>query len=231
MKKPYIISHMMESVDGRIDCAMTEQIDSSGAYYKALDLLDCPSQLMGRVTMQKYYAENVVYKLNDLSPIGHPMRHKAAESDGGYMIALDTRGTLCWKSNQCDGKPLLIITSEACPKAILGALARQNISWIAVGKDSIDLERAMDALYTDFGVRRLAITGGGHANGSFLNSGFIDEVSIMIAPGIDGRSGETAAFDGISHPHNCPTKLRLVKMEQLHGGIVWLRYKVLKKKK
>ena len=23
--KPYIISHMMESVDGRIDCAMTEK--------------------------------------------------------------------------------------------------------------------------------------------------------------------------------------------------------------
>ena len=32
--KPYIISHMMESVDGRIDCDMTEQIDPSNAYYE-----------------------------------------------------------------------------------------------------------------------------------------------------------------------------------------------------
>ena len=26
MKKPYIICHMMISLDGRIDCAMTEQL-------------------------------------------------------------------------------------------------------------------------------------------------------------------------------------------------------------
>ncbi len=26
MNKPYIICHMMTSVDGRIDCAMTEQL-------------------------------------------------------------------------------------------------------------------------------------------------------------------------------------------------------------
>lgn len=34
--KPYIVSHMMESVDGRIDCAMTEQIDPTDSYYEAL---------------------------------------------------------------------------------------------------------------------------------------------------------------------------------------------------
>lgn len=28
MKKPYIICHRMTSVDGRIDCAMTEQLPS-----------------------------------------------------------------------------------------------------------------------------------------------------------------------------------------------------------
>ena len=26
MKKPYIVCHMMTSVDGRIDCAMTENL-------------------------------------------------------------------------------------------------------------------------------------------------------------------------------------------------------------
>lgn len=53
--KPYIISHMMMSVDGRIDCDMTEKIDDSSAYYDALDALGCPSQLMGRVTMWLRY--------------------------------------------------------------------------------------------------------------------------------------------------------------------------------
>lgn len=34
--KPYIVCHMMASVDGRIDCAMTEQIESGDEYYEAL---------------------------------------------------------------------------------------------------------------------------------------------------------------------------------------------------
>ena len=44
--KPHVISHMMESVDGRIDCAMTEQIEPSNVYYDALDQLACPATLL-----------------------------------------------------------------------------------------------------------------------------------------------------------------------------------------
>ena len=38
MKKPYIVCHMMASIDGRIDCAMTEQIEGN-SYYEALEAL------------------------------------------------------------------------------------------------------------------------------------------------------------------------------------------------
>ena len=36
MNKPYIICHMMTSVDGRIDCAMTEQLPGVQEYYDTL---------------------------------------------------------------------------------------------------------------------------------------------------------------------------------------------------
>ena len=36
MNKPYIICHMMSSVDGRIDCAMTEQLKGVEDYYETL---------------------------------------------------------------------------------------------------------------------------------------------------------------------------------------------------
>lgn len=42
---------MISSVDGRIDCDMTEQIEGGNEYYEALEALNCPSMLMGRVTM------------------------------------------------------------------------------------------------------------------------------------------------------------------------------------
>ena len=53
--KPYIICHMMASIDGRIDCDMTERIGRN-EYDEALEQLACDSTLSGRVTMQMHYA-------------------------------------------------------------------------------------------------------------------------------------------------------------------------------
>ena len=53
--KPYIICHMMSSVDGRIDCDMTEKIGGD-EYYEVLKRLDCSSELSGRVTMHEAFS-------------------------------------------------------------------------------------------------------------------------------------------------------------------------------
>ena len=52
MKKPYIICHMMTSLDGRIDCAMTSQLPGVSDYYETLDALDIPTTVSGRVTAE-----------------------------------------------------------------------------------------------------------------------------------------------------------------------------------
>lgn len=223
--KPYIISHMMASVDGRIDCAMTEQIDSGNAYYEALDKLGCDSQLMGRVTMQMHYADGEPLQAAGSAPLGRRDFHVAARAEG-YTVATDTFGKLRWAHSEYDGRPLLVITGEACPKEYVDMLTGQNISWIAAGSAGTDLREAMDILYGEFGVRRLAVTGGGHINGAFLRAGLIDEVSVMIGPGIDGRKGMTSLFDGIDDMGKPATLLRLESVEQTGGGTVWLRYAV-----
>lgn len=211
--RPYTISHMMMSVDGRIDCAMTEQIDPTGSYYDALRRLDCPSMLMGRVTMQMHYASPGTFAAADATPVGHTALHKAADGSEGYVIGTDTHG-----------RPLLVVVSEACPQAYVDALTAQGISWLAAGADTIDWPRAMETLRTEFGVERLAVTGGGHINGALLAAGLLDEVSVMIGPGIDGRRGMTAVFDGIDDPSRPATLLSLRSVERVNEGTVWLRY-------
>lgn len=220
--KPYIICHMMESVDGRIDCAMTEQIEPSNVYYDALDQLDCPTTLEGRVSMQKHFAEPEPFVAKDKAPIGEQAFHKAVEAEG-YSIAIDTMGKLRWPSNTHYGTPFLVITSESCAKEYLDALTEQGISWIAAGTDGIDLAKAVDILNTGFGVERMAIVGGGHINGGFLAAGLLDEVSVMIGPGIDGRKGMASVFDGIEDADRPATLLKLDKIERM-GDTVWLRY-------
>ena len=42
----------MTSVDGRIDCAMTEHLPGVQEYYDTLDALDAPTRISGRVTAE-----------------------------------------------------------------------------------------------------------------------------------------------------------------------------------
>ncbi len=221
--RPYIICHLMASLDGRIDCDMTEQIESGNQYYEALDELQCPSTLMGRVTMQMHYAEKELFNATDSTPLGKEAYSIALRNNGGYIIAIDTFGKLMWQTNQYDGKPLLVITSERCPQEYVERLSQQGISWIATGREGINLSRAMEILRQTFGVERLAVVGGGHINAAFLTAGLLDKVSMMFAPGIDGRAGMTAAFDGISNPDYPPTRLRFTSVRQM-GDTVWVRY-------
>ena len=221
--RPYIICHMIASVDGRIDCDMTEQIEGGNEYYEALEALDCPSMLMGRVTMQMNYALPEPFVPVCDSPIGTEAFHVARKA-AAYCVGIDTHGSLQWGENAFDGQALLVVTDERCPKSYHDRLTEQGISWIATGKDGIDLPRAMALLRAEFGVERLAVTGGGHINGAFLAAGLLDEISFMVAPGIDGRAGQAAVFDGITDVGHQATKLHLCSVHQM-GETVWMRYK------
>ncbi len=129
---------------------------------------------------------------------------------------------ICHMMASVDGR---IIACEDCPKEYFDTLDRQGISWIAVGKNRIDLPKAMDILNTEFGVERIVLAGGGHINGAFLAEGLLDEVSLMLGPGIDGRKGMAAVFDGINEPDRPATLLKLQTVERM-GDTVWMRYKV-----
>lgn len=223
--KPYIISHMMASVDGRIDCPMVGRL-STDEYYVALCRLGSCSKLSGRVTTA---LECTAVKEESTPMDGKPTGHKSvyvAQKSDEYTIVVDTCGKLRWQTNEAEGHPLLCIVSEQVSEEYLKTLRTSGISWIAIGAERIDLPQAMELLHEHFDVKRLAIVGGGHICGSFLEAGLINEVSIMVAPGIDGRKGQTAVFDGISHLECNPYKLKLESMELWETDIVWLRYKV-----
>ena len=171
------------------------------------------------------------------------MLYVAEESDA-YMVSVDTLGHLQWNSNRIDDVPLVCIVSERASRKYLEMLRKQEISWIAVGKENIDLNAAMTILYEQLGkenidlnaamtilyeqfhVKRLALLGGGHINGGFLQAGLIDEVSLLVAPGIDGRKNGTSVFDGIVEMENLPKHLHLTGLERLGNDVIWLRYRL-----
>lgn len=220
--KPYIICHMMASVDGRIDCAMTEKIGGN-EYYEALEQLNCDSELSGRVTMQMHNALPELFVASNSEPVDELSVHQAEQAQG-YTVAIDSTGKLKWPCNCFGGKHLLVITSEQVAKDYLETLRSQGISWIAVGKNGIDLSEAAEIMHEQFGIERLAIVGGGHINGAFLEAGLLDEVSLVMGAGIDGRKGMVAVFDGIDNPSFPTVILKLDSVERIGENSVWMRY-------
>lgn len=225
MPKPFIVCHMMMSVDGRIDCGMTEKLKGTDEYYETLDSLNAPTTVSGRVTGKMELAEPGEFSASDWTPIGKEGFSKKTDAEG-YDVVTDTMGSLLWRDDSEYDRPHVILCCERVPKEYLAYLDSRNISWIACGKERIDLKRAVGILEKEFGIERIAVVGGGHIDGGFLEAGLIDEISILIGPGIDGREGMPAVFDGRPMDRD-PVALELKDVQRLDDGALWIRYSVL----
>lgn len=199
MKKPYIVCHMMTSLDGRIDCAMTEQLPGVQEYYQTLEALQAPTTISGRVTAQLEMALPGEFQTSDPTPVNKEAFSKKADAPG-YEVVVDTHGKLLWPGSGEQEKPLLILTSEQAPQEYLSYLDGRNISWIVTGKERIDLARAVEILAAEFGVERMAVVGGSAINTSFLDAGLPK-----------------------THP---VIPLRLTDVQKFDSGAVWMKYRI-----
>lgn len=222
MNKPYIIVHMMTSIDGRIDCGMTAQLPGNNVYYSTLSAIDAPTRVTGRTTAASELTSGRKFNSTTSTAIGKPDFAKNSDADS-YNIVVDTKGTLLWGNDKNASQPHLIITSELASQEYLDYLNNQGISWIAAGKEHTDLKKAMQILADEFGVKRLAIVGGGHINGGFLKAGLVDEISVVVGPGVDGRSDQPSLFEGLAN-NEMPVIVKLKNVQSYDDGTVWLRY-------
>ncbi len=221
--RPFIVCHMMSSVDGRIDCGMTEHLKGVDEYYSALERLNVLTTVSGRVTAELEMALPGKFDPKKASYGREGFSKKP--SSKGYDVVVDTKGSLLWKDDSSYGRPHLILTSERASVDYLEYLDSKGISWIACGKDKVDLVRATEIMAKEFGVERMAIVGGPMINGAFLQAGLLDEISLLIGPGIDGRSGMQGVFEGIPEDAGV-IPLSLKGVTAFDDGAVWIRYSV-----
>ena len=222
MNKPHTICYMIMSLDGRIDCPMTEHLKGSDDYYPVLDSLKADARISGRVTAELEMAKKGKFAPKNPAPIGKPSFKKNAEGPG-YDVICDTKGTLLWNKPE---EPLLIIVSESASVEYLEYLNSLGISWIACGKGRIDLAMAMEILKQEFGVGKAAVLGGGTINGAFLEAGLLDEVVMIVGAGIDGRKSQVSVFDGLQDDSPL-AQLRLKGVKTLPSEGVLLSYEVV----
>lgn len=229
MDKPKVICHMMSTIDGRILTA------NWGAAYKQLSLgelyekvhtgFNADAWLCGRVTMEKDFtggAEPVikagVHDATRLDFVGD----RKVES---FAIAVDEHGKLGWHNNEISGDHIITILSEKVADGYLAHLRDIGVSYIFAGKDKFDLGIALEKLKALFGIETIMLEGGGGLNGTMMEEGLVDEISLLIIPLVDGTVGSASSFD--IHERKLPAhQLQLIKTEIMAYDVFWLHYKV-----
>ena len=228
--KPYIICHMVSSVDGKIDGSAFNSVTADGEYEATGAKLKGDAWICGRTTMQQHFAEKKPFISTSQKPAG-PRPVFVARRAKSYAVSVDTLGKLRWSGGDLDGDHLICVLSEQVPEDYLDMLRQKGVSYVVSGKSSVDLKKAVNQLRKHFVIRTLLLEGGGHINGAFLQAGLVDELSLLVVPGIDGRHDIPAVFDGVTSSKKQAVPLRIKSIERRRRDALWLRYEVVRSKR
>lgn len=221
---------MVSSVDGRAwQSRQRPAREKSGNLFEVLhEKLEGDAWLVGRVTGREF-AKKEAYPAKAPSQTYPRTPWITKRGAAAYGIVLDAEGKIAWGRSDIGGDPIVVVLTERVSDAHLEALREEGLSYLFAGKTELDLALLVEILNKELGIKRLLIEGGGKANGSFLRAGLIDELSLAIAPTIDGARGGPYVFDSekeMSGPTAPVTAMILKSCERLDDGTVWLRYDI-----
>lgn len=229
MPRPRVICHMVASIDGRVvvdgwpdaaSMAVRRQYEEVHATYAA------DGWLCGRVTMEAFARRTRSATEVTIEHRGPGRDDFVAPGEhGSFAFAIDPAGRLAWETNDIGGDHVVAILSERASDEYLAFLRDRGVSYLLAGSRELDLALALDKIGGRFGVKTLMLEGGGRINGSLLRAGLVDEVSLLLAPVVDGRAGTAAVFDADANAFS-PHGLVLKHFERRAHDVVWLRYRV-----
>ena len=234
MTRPYIICHMVTSIDGKVTgdfLFQNECYEATDIYYRINRERKADGFICGRVTMEESFTGGWYPDLNQYKPLHHDIDMKMDfildSLSGFYAIAFDTHGKLGWKSNKIidpdgdsgyDGAQIIEVMSEDVDERYLGYLETMEIPYVFAGKTAIDVELALLKLKNIIGCNTLLLEGGSIINGAFERADAVDELSLVVAPVLAGKDSKPLFMSpDISN-------FELVKAENENGNLI-LNYK------
>jgi 2,5-diamino-6-(ribosylamino)-4(3H)-pyrimidinone 5'-phosphate reductase len=122
-------------------------------------------------------------------------------------------------------RDVLALCSSSTAQEYLSYLAEKQIGTIVAGEDRIDMRSALGALNAQYGVKVVRVDSGGTLNSVLLNSGLVDELSVLIHPFLAGGQPDPTLFDPVKAGMlSSQIPLVLQNSEVLDQGIIWARY-------
>ena len=223
----------MSSVDGRLLTERwTEPFNGKskgelmGVYAAIGRKLNADAWMFDKNTLQEGYFPKK-FHTSDKTPLAHPIPYLAHKTSSRLFVVIDPDADILYESSAVRGDRIVTVLPETAPAAYLEYLQQRDISYLFAGVKGDELNAAMKALAETFGVETLSLQGGGIIDGAFLQAGQIDELSLVVYPGIDGSASSPSIFEYIGR-EQAPARglsLELLSAETVQDGVVWLRYK------
>lgn len=235
MNRPYIICHMVSSIDGKVTGDFLYRPECEKAtdiYYEINRNYKANGFICGRVTMEGSFTNGWYPDLSKYKPVKHDLDLKMdfiLDEDlmsGFYAVAFDPKGRLGWKSNRIvdedpgygDAQIIEVLTEQVDPR-YLGYLEEMEIPYIFAGESEIDVEMALFKLKNIIGVETLLLEGGSIVNGYFERADAIDELSLVVTPIV------AAADDKPLFMNSTITDFTVKEIKQYDNSVVWMNYK------
>lgn len=229
MNRPYIVCHMLQSIDGKVTGMFLFQTSSAVAteeYYRINREYKADAFACGRITMEDSFTAGYEPDLSEFIGVKIAREDYIADKDAGYYaVAFDRKGRLGWKNSKIydddpgyDNAHIIEVLCENVSDAYLAYLRKTGISYIFAGKEEMSITMAIQKLYELFGIRKLMLEGGSLLNGAFQREGLVDELSLVQVPVVANKN-DKPLFSGAKGED-----YTLKEAKVLDCGATWFRY-------
>ena len=233
---PKIICHIMSSVDGRLlPGRWTQPYDGTSSsvlfkdYAEIGKTLGTDAWMFGKATTKEVFPYKFMPKSKNTACPGKI--YVGYRDTLRLFITVDPDADIFYTDSRLRGDNILTVLGTNATVDYLQILEDKGISYIVLN-DPMNLREAMEIIHESFRINKISLQGGGIIDGAMLAAGLLDELSLVIYPGIDGLTTSPSIFEYLGTSDELPANgqaLELLSSETRSHGIVWLRYKFHKK--
>ena len=208
--RPYIICHMITSMDGKVtgkfleDKKIEHLLDE---YYRIHFEFKANGFACGKTTfLEAFVKDNNIdlskFKEEKVNKNEDYIYEKISECKF-FAVCFDRKGSINWKTNTLkddlpgyDNSHIIQVMTENVKDEYLAHLKSIGVSYIICGKDDINIDVCLEKLRLKFGIKVLLLEGGSLINGSFNKAGVIDEISLVQVPMSAEKDDKPLFYEG-----------------------------------
>lgn len=228
VERPYIICHMVTSIDGKVtgDFLYRKECEkATDIYYDINRSYKADGFICGRITMEGSFTNGWYPNLNEYEPIQAREDYITGENTGFYAVCFDPKGKLGWQNSFIvdpdpgyGGARVVEVLTNCVDDRYLAYLRQMEIPYIFAGDNEIDVTIALNKLKKLMGINTLLLEGGSIVNGYFLRAEAVDELSLVVAETVADRFSKPLFMEGNI------TDFELKEIKQ-YDNVVWLNYR------